>query len=200
MYIILIIIYFLSLSISVNAQFNTVIPLIINPMHTTAMDENENLKKLSEIKNVANLNDNSLENYSDNVKMKFYRPLGKVVVVSGYGMRYHPLFHRYLMHNGVDLKANFEPVYAICTGKVKFAGYGRREGNYVVISSGTLEIVYAHLSCMFVQTGECVSAGTAIGVSGNSGIVTGPHLHLGVRIDEQFIDPLYILNLAYRKY
>lgn len=85
------------------------------------------------------------------------------------------------MHNGVDLKAFYEPVYAIADGIVKTAGYGQKEGYYVVLLHGEVESVYCHLSEFLCKQGQMIKGGSCIGISGNSGNSTGPHLHFGIK-------------------
>ena len=76
-------------------------------------------------------------------------------------------------------------VYAVKSGKViltNTSGWGGGYGNYVVIDhGGGLPTLYAHLSVVKVSQGQTVSQGTVIGVTGNTGASTGPHLHYEVR-------------------
>ncbi|HDS17270.1 MAG TPA: M23 family metallopeptidase, partial [Proteobacteria bacterium] len=64
-------------------------------------------------------------------------------------------------------------------------------GKLVIIDHG-LEIfsLYMHLDEISCRPGETVQGGQIVGRSGNSGRVTGPHLHWGVKIAGSFIDPL----------
>ena len=68
-------------------------------------------------------------------------------------------------------------------GKVVAVGKDTRGyGLYVKIRGDKCESVYAHLSKQLVKDGDTVAANTVIGLSGNTGNSTGPHLHVGVRI------------------
>jgi len=68
-------------------------------------------------------------------------------------------------------------VQAIGNGKVTFAGRKGGEGNMVdILHSNGYETMYLHLARMFVRTGERVDIGKTIGVVGNTGLSTGPHL------------------------
>lgn len=85
-------------------------------------------------------------------------------------------------HPGVDLGAKYAPVYAEFPGTVTdtitgHAGYG----NYIRISDIDGDRwLYAHLSAFAVSKGQTVKRGQVIGTSGNTGMSTGPHLHLEV--------------------
>ncbi|MFT4094197.1 MAG: M23 family metallopeptidase [Niabella sp.] len=81
----------------------------------------------------------------------------------------------------MDLKAYYEPVYAVADAVVKFAGWGNAEGYYIILNHGNAETVYCHLSRLNVTAGEIVNGGQVIGITGNTGRSTGPHLHWGVR-------------------
>lgn len=89
-------------------------------------------------------------------------------------------------HNGIDIAAPVgTPVYAVMTGRVNWAGPGVQlpgiwGGNEIHINDGAVEAQYAHLSQIGVQLGQMVRAGQQIGLSGATGIVSGPHLHLGM--------------------
>ena len=90
-------------------------------------------------------------------------------------------------HKGVDIcnVSYTSSVYAVKSGKViltNTSGWGGGYGNYVVIDhGGGLTTLYAHLSAVKVSQGQTVSQGTVIGVTGNTGASTGPHLHYEVR-------------------
>lgn len=94
-------------------------------------------------------------------------------------------------HTGVDFAAPAGvPVSAVAAGTVTEAGYDGAYGNKTVITTqdGT-ELWYAHQTSISVSIGESVSAGEVIGTVGATGNVTGPHLHLEVRIAGQPTDP-----------
>lgn len=122
-------------------------------------------------------------------------PLHRLSVTSGFGWRIHPVTRRLDFHTGVDLRANADTVYAMTDGSVQ-AGCNTLLGNYIRLSSGDLEIVYGHLSQIFVLTGDTVFAGQPVALSGSTGRVTGPHLHFAVRYRSNYIDPLKFLLYA----
>jgi len=89
-------------------------------------------------------------------------------------------------HNGIDFRAAVgTPVVSAAEGTITLArsgGYNSGYGSYVVIKhpNGT-QTLYAHLSAVYVATGAEVRRGQTIGLSGNTGRSTGPHLHFEVR-------------------
>lgn len=100
-------------------------------------------------------------------------------------------------HQGVDYGLPCgTPVYAAMSGIVtsvvpddRRTGYGW----YIKITYGDVTTLYAHLSKMYVRQGQSIKAGEPIGLSGNSGFVTGKtgcHLHFGLSYKGIYIDPL----------
>ena len=123
-------------------------------------------------------------------------PLKSIHITSRFGMRHHPILHRYCMHNGVDLKAHYENVFSMFPGKVVSIGHNKRSGKYVVIQTAGYAISYCHLSSILVRDGQYVHAGEVIAISGNTGMSTGPHLHLTTKKDGKVIDPAILLNFV----
>ena len=71
------------------------------------------------------------------------------------------------------------------------------EGNLVVIDHGQqFTTLYMHLSKIEVKVGDRVTKGERLGLSGATGRVTGPHLHLGVRWQGTYVDPVLLLGLT----
>ena len=130
-------------------------------------------------------------------KMKISMPLNnKLVVTSPFSIRTHPIFGFIKMHNGVDLKANYEQIRSVLGGIVTATGWDPKGGgNFIKIShSGRFETSYLHLSEIYYKAGEYVNAGFIIGKSGNSGNSTGPHLHFAVKEYGKYINPIHFLN------
>jgi penicillin-binding protein A len=100
-------------------------------------------------------------------------------------------------HPGLDLNApTGSPVYAADTGVVIFAGWtgGVGYGNAILIDHGNgYQTLYAHLSQISTHCGAKVDQGKLIGLSGNTGNSTGPHLHFEVRVPGGYINPLRVL-------
>jgi len=112
-------------------------------------------------------------------------------ISSGFGMRYHPIYHTQRMHTGVDMHASYgEPIHACRSGTVVAAGWQGGYGNAVVIDhGGGMATLYAHQSRIAVSVGQYVDAGEVIGYVGSTGASTGPHLHFEVRLGGNPVDP-----------
>ena len=122
-------------------------------------------------------------------------PLEKIHINSGFGMRRHPIYHKRIMHNGIDLSARYEKVYSMFPGTVIKVGQDSRSGKFVTLRTGDYTISYCHLSQQLVTENEFVNAGTNIAISGNTGASTGPHLHLTTKKDGQVFNPTILLNV-----
>lgn len=114
-------------------------------------------------------------------------------MVSGYGWRIDPVYGTRKMHWGLDFTADVgTDVYATGDGVVEKIeinswGYGRE----VVIDHGFgYKTRYAHLSSFIVNEGDTVKRGDLIGLVGNSGKSTGPHLHYEVEKDGHKVNPI----------
>lgn len=113
------------------------------------------------------------------------------LLTSGFGWRFHPLFHIWHMHTGVDIAANTgAPVVAAADGRVIYAGWFGGYGKIVAIDhGGKISTLYGHLSDMVVATGGEIRRGQLIGLVGDTGYSNGPHLHFEVRVNGHPIDP-----------
>ncbi|MFY1047460.1 M23 family metallopeptidase [Chryseobacterium sp. GP-SGM7] len=127
---------------------------------------------------------------------KISMPLDKsIVVTSPFGWRTHPIFRNGKMHNGADLKANYENVYTVLDGIVIESGNSGGGGKYIKVRhSDSFVTSYLHLSEIYYKSGEFVKAGFIIARSGNSGNSTGPHLHFSVQENGKYINPIRFLN------
>mgnify|MGYP002674599916 FL=1 len=125
-----------------------------------------------------------------NTSKKISSPIGGRVSPGGIGST---------NHKGVDIcnVGYTSSVFAVKSGKVILAntsGWGGGYGNYVVIDhGGGVTTLYAHMSSVSVSEGQMVSQGTVIGITGNTGASTGPHLHYEVRINGVYQNPLNYL-------
>ena len=120
-------------------------------------------------------------------------PLKKIKVTSPFGMRKDPFTGKKKMHNGIDLHARNDEVYAIFPGMVKKVGYDKCSGNYVILQLGDYMVSYCHLSKVAVKENTPVLAGDVLGITGNTGHSTGEHLHITFRFKGKYINPKLIL-------
>ena len=117
-------------------------------------------------------------------------------VTSPYGMRYHPILHRYKLHTGTDFGVpTGTSVRAARGGTVIESYYNGAYGNRVVVDHGYVNGVYLvttynHLSRDTVSRGEKLDRGEVLGYAGSTGYSTGPHLHFEVMEDGRFVDPM----------
>lgn len=121
---------------------------------------------------------------------EFRMPCDSRVVNSHYG--YRRQFRR--NHYGTDIKVYIgDTIRAAFSGKVRVVkdqGYRKGYGKYVIIRHPNgLETVYGHMSKQLVTEDQTVKAGDPIGLGGNTGRSTGPHLHFETRLLGQFINP-----------
>ena len=131
-----------------------------------------------------------------NDRVRFSLPLRRIRITSPYGMRRHPIYKDFRFHNGIDLAAHYEPVYAMLDGIVIEAGSNPSAGKYVTLQHGTdLEITYMHLSRIHVTKGDCVLSGELVARSGNTGVSCSPHLHIKATYCHRSLNPIHILRL-----
>lgn len=110
---------------------------------------------------------------------------------SAYGYRTDPFSGDISFHRGIDIAAECgTDVRACATGTVIEASYDPIGGNHVTIrhENGT-ESYYGHLQVATVSRGDFVERGEVIGMSGQTGRVTGPHLHFQLTVRGRTVDP-----------
>jgi murein DD-endopeptidase MepM/ murein hydrolase activator NlpD len=124
-------------------------------------------------------------------------PVRDGVITDGFGMRFHPILRMRIMHEGIDIVADYgTPIYATGDGTVSYVGLRGGYGTAIEIDhSFGYATVYGHLSKPLVREGQKVKRGQVIAFSGNSGLSTGPHLHYEVIKDGAHVDPAaYFFN------
>jgi murein DD-endopeptidase MepM/ murein hydrolase activator NlpD len=120
-------------------------------------------------------------------------------ITSGFTYRrMHPILGRERAHLATDYGAPAgSPVVAIATGTVTFAGWSESYGNLVRIRhAGGLSSGYAHLSriAQGVRAGRSIKQGELIGLVGQTGLATGPHLHFEMAKNGTPINPVPALK------
>ena len=119
-----------------------------------------------------------------------------VEVTNPYGWQEHPVTKQKSLHSGVDLAADYGTnVLAVADGTVLDCSYDAAFGYILTLEhENGVQTQYAHLSEFLVNAGAEVRQGQIIAKTGDSGWTTGPHLHLGVLIDGEAVDPLEALK------
>ena len=108
-----------------------------------------------------------------------------------YGKQKHPKTGESFFHHGIDFKTNNYFLAAVADGVVSGIGIDRKlYGLYVVIKYSKYEVTYSHMSNVFMQFGQQVKAGLAVGVSSDL-------LHMEVKYDGEEIDPVEFITMLY---
>ena len=118
-------------------------------------------------------------------------------VTSKLGFRIDPFSQRRAYHTGIDI-ANYvgTPVYASQYGRVVYTGYKGNYGKTVIIAHPEgYRTLYAHLHKIYVKRGQAVRQGEKIGLLGNTGRSTGPHLHFEIQQNRKILDPLKVMRM-----
>jgi len=125
-------------------------------------------------------------------------PADMRMITSGFGYRRDPIHGAAAMHAGLDFRGPVgSPIHAAADGKVTFVGTKTGYGKVVEISHGNGMLTrYAHMSAWRARIGQRVDAGDVIGLIGNTGRSTGPHLHFEVRIHDRAVNPRPFLESA----
>jgi murein DD-endopeptidase MepM/ murein hydrolase activator NlpD len=171
----------------IDSQHRALINII--QTHENKMDE-----VLKSYQNVSTDYD-SLLNIVDSLPLG--SPLDTLKVSSKYGWRRSPLGLGWQMHSGTDyLAAWHDTVYATGSGIISMSKWNAGYGRCIMIDHAWgYQSAYAHLHRYFVRRGDTVHKGQAIARAGNSGAVTGPHLHYEIRRNGKRANPsLFVLD------
>ena len=120
-------------------------------------------------------------------------------ISSGFGMRMHPIYKIMRFHYGLDFSAPIgTEVYATADGRITDTDLAGRTANglKIVVDHGNGYLThYAHLSRIIVRVGQTVKRGQVIGLVGNTGGTSGPHLHYEVHKNGKAVNPInYFFN------
>ena len=131
-------------------------------------------------------------------------PLKKTTVTDSYGYRIHPVSKQRKFHRGIDLRAKMRtPVYSTADGVVKYVQSKDRGGFgkvIMIMHNYGFETVYAHLSKTEVKVGQVIKKGQRLGLSGNSGTSTAPHLHYEIKYATKILNPWSFLRWNIKNY
>lgn len=140
---------------------------------------------------------------------------GYTTINSYFGYRTSPTAGASSYHSGLDIGApEGAKLIAVTSGKITFASFLGGGGYTITLTSGNIKFTYCHVSPYYiVKKGDYVTQGQVIGyvgpknvygVKGNqykdengnptNGATTGPHLHFGVRVNGEYIDPLELVR------
>jgi murein DD-endopeptidase MepM/ murein hydrolase activator NlpD len=130
-------------------------------------------------------------------------PLPMKGVTSAYGWRTHPISKKREFHPGIDLRAKTpKPVWTTADGVVAFAGWHKYGyGKLVIVDHGFgFKTYYGHLSRLLVEKGDMLIKGDLVGMSGNTGRSTAPHLHYEIRFLDKTVNPYWFMQWRKRTY
>ena len=118
---------------------------------------------------------------------------------SAYGYRIHPVLGYRKLHTGMDFACPpGNPIYVSGDGTVVKVAHERGGyGNHVEVDHGFgYKTRYAHMSRIEVKLGQRVTRGDCLGLSGRSGLVSGPHLHYEVMYRKDYVNPALYMDLS----
>ncbi len=118
------------------------------------------------------------------------------VITSWFSWRRDPFSGRNSFHNGLDIGVPMgTPIGSAMEGTVNETGYSPIMGKYVIVRhSGGWKTLYAHMSSITAQNGQYLSRGGRLGLSGNTGYSTGPHVHFSVFKNGKAVNPANVLQ------
>lgn len=121
-------------------------------------------------------------------------PMKQLLVNSPFGQRKDPFTGKKRNHNGLDLRAASDEVYAMLDGTVVKVGEDKRSGKYITIQYGEFLVSYCHLSRIWIKQGTQVKPGEVVGITGSTGRSTGEHLHITCKRNNKYIDPAIMIQ------
>ena len=127
-------------------------------------------------------------------------PLGAPVpgvMTSRFGWRTDPINSERAYHRGVDIRGSMgTEVKATADGKVTRQLYDKGDGNFILVDHGNgFRTKFAHLQKSLVKKGDHVTRGQVIGLLGNSGRSTGPHVHYEIHYDDKIVNPTRFVRI-----
>ncbi len=132
----------------------------------------------------------------DNTNITFIMPVDGEIT-SPFGERIHPVFNTAKFHTGIDIDGEIgTAIKSSTSGRVKEVGEDESNGKFVRVESGNYVIIYAHCYKTLVKEGQKVKQGDIIAEVGDTGIVSGSHLHFEIQENNESINPLEKLNSA----
>ena len=136
-------------------------------------------------------------------KEEIRRALGELFIypikgklTSPFGYRRDPFTGRRSFHSGIDLAApQGTPIKVVMDGTISEMSFSRVFGNYMIVTHANgYQTLYGHVSAFKAKRGEKVVQGETIALVGNTGMSTGPHVHLSIYKNGKLVDPLSLLK------
>ncbi|MBU0924383.1 M23 family metallopeptidase [bacterium] len=132
------------------------------------------------------------------------QPLADISISSGFGYRKNPITNRNQFHRGIDIPAPMKtPIHSTADGIVEFVepsntgDYGRV---IKIVHNYGFKTIYAHMSKTYLSVGDIVKKGEVIGLVGNSGRSTAPHLHYEVKYINKILNPKNFMNWEFTNF
>lgn len=124
-------------------------------------------------------------------KLPLSSPLKNFRISSGYGKRRDPINKKWAAHYGLDLVGVFKTsVYVTAPGVVTYVGWKGKYGKLVEVDHGMgLKTRFGHLNKILVKKGQRLKFRDKVGLLGNTGRSTGPHLHYEIVFKNKTLDP-----------
>lgn len=165
----------------------------------TSLKTEDSIEKTKDTKELTNL----INTFNDDGRAfegVFSEPLNTVFYTGEYGDRrifVYPNGNNYSsVHYGLDYRAKVgTKLYAPANGVIMLAKNRRLTGNSIVLKAYPgVYLIFYHLDSLDVKQGDIVTKGSVIGLTGATGLVTGPHLHYEVRVSGVAVNPKFFLK------
>ncbi len=163
---------------------------VISEMDAELDRQQEEIVRLS--RELARQNGDTTETYGG-----YIWPCSSKYITSPLGARYTGIAGASTNHAGIDIGRVGYTTKAVAAkaGTVIVSSYNKYRGNYVVVSHGSGNTTtYQHLSSRSVNVGDYVAQGQVVGITGSTGVSSGPHLHFEITEGGSIINPLNYLT------
>ena len=152
----------------------------------------ENKEKLQETKQESQMEKDTREIKS---KLSFIKPIeGRIS--SSFGWRNPTVSTVPKYHTGLDISAVEGTVIKSMTdGIIEIASSEGDYGKHYIVKYDNITLIYGHCSKLYLKQGTEIKQGQKIAEVGTTGNSTGPHLHIGIKLDDRWVDPQLILDI-----
>lgn len=162
-------------------------------------ENNESQTQIIEVQGEENQSKSAESIITDSISLKnsftFTKPIDGIIT-SRFGMRNSENKNVKGNHTGVDIASNMgTEIKSAIDGTVVQVSSDGDYGNHVKVEKNNVTVLYAHCKDIYVAEGDQVTEGQIIASVGSTGNSTGPHLHFEIRINNNPVDPLDIIDL-----